>query len=96
MSLTATHSANLLPCLHILAIACHCGVVMGIGGDKILAMLNHDQVAIATQLVTDIHHLTLGVGVNGLTTYSSNINALVTAICTGVVLHHLPLVGQWQ
>ena len=47
----AAHGADLLPRLHILAVAHQRGVVVRIGGNKVFAVLNRDQVAVAAQLV---------------------------------------------
>jgi len=76
----AAHGADLLPRLHILAVAHQRGVVVRIGGNKVFAVLNHDQVAVAAQLVADVHHFALGGSVDRLAAFAGDVDALVAAI----------------
>ncbi len=53
----AAHRGDLLPGFHVLTVVHQHGVIMRIGSDVVLTVLNHDEVAIAPQLIADIDHL---------------------------------------
>ena len=59
-------------------------------------MLNHDQVAIAAQLIADVDHLARPGGIHRLAAGSGDINAFIAAIGGGIRQDTLPLVGQRQ
>lgn len=62
------------------AVAHQRGVVVRIGGNKVFAVLNHDQVAVAAQLVADVHHFALGGSVDRLAAFAGDVDALVATI----------------
>lgn len=84
----AAHSRNLLPRLHVLpVIHQHC-VVMGIGGDVVLTVLNHDQIAITPQLIADIDNFARIGSIHRCASGAGDINAFVSPFCGGVRDHH--------
>lgn len=67
--------------------------LVGIGGDVILAVLNHDQIAIAAQLIADVDHLARPGGIHRLAAGSGDINTFIAAIGGGIRQDHF---GRWS
>ncbi len=76
----AAHRRDFLPGLHVLTVVHQHGVIMRIRSDVVLTVLNHDEITIAPQLITDVNHLPGSGGINRCTARSRDINAFIAAV----------------
>lgn len=80
IGVATSHRGYLLANLHVLTVIDHHFVIMGIGADVILTVFNHDQITVAAELITDVHHFTGPCRIDRLAARAGNINPLITAI----------------
>ena len=83
LAVAVAHGGNALAAPHGLAFAHEQALVVAVGGEVGLVVLHDDEVAVAAQAGTAVHHFAVGSGHNGLAGGAADVDALFTAAEAG-------------
>ena len=83
LAVAVAHGGNALAAAHGLAFAHEQALVMAVGGEVGLVVLHDDEVAVAAQAGTAVHHFAVGSGHDGLAGGAADVDAFFTAAEAG-------------